>query len=102
MPQMDSPVRVIVRNVLVVVGVVLILYVIWLLRKPITWLVIATFLAIALAGPVNFFQRYMKHLKENEYTVIAMRDLAKYVDPTKGPSDPLAPIQRRIRRQPDK
>jgi predicted PurR-regulated permease PerM len=60
MPQMDSPVRVIVRNVLVVVCVVLTLYVIWLLRKPISWLVIATFLAVAVAGPVNFFQRYMK------------------------------------------
>src|SRR5690348_17282953 len=60
MPQMDSPVRVIARNVIVVACVVLILYVVYLLRKPITWLVIAAFLAIALAGPVNFFQRYMK------------------------------------------
>ena len=60
MPTIDSPARVIARNVLVVAGVVLILYVLYLLRKPITWLVIAAFLAIALAGPVNFFQRYMK------------------------------------------
>src|SRR6476469_7586753 len=60
MPQTDSPVRAIARNVLVVVGVVLALYVIYLLRRPITWLVIAAFLAIALAGPVNFFQRHMK------------------------------------------
>jgi predicted PurR-regulated permease PerM len=60
MPQIDSPVRAIVRNVLVVVAVVLILYVIYLLRQPITWLVIAAFLAVALAGPVNFFQRYMR------------------------------------------
>ncbi|MGH2984873.1 MAG: AI-2E family transporter, partial [Solirubrobacterales bacterium] len=37
-----------------------ILYIIWLLRKPISWLVIAAFLAVALAGPVNFFQRYMR------------------------------------------
>ena len=50
----------IARNVLVIVGVFLVLYVIYLLRKPISWLIIAAFLAVALAGPVNFFQRYMK------------------------------------------
>jgi predicted PurR-regulated permease PerM len=60
MPKIDSPARLIARNVLVVVGVVLVLYVIYLLRKPISWLIIAAFLAVALAGPVNFFQRYMK------------------------------------------
>ena len=60
MPRIDSPARAIARNVLVVAGVVLILYVIWLLRQPISWLIIAAFLAVALAGPVNFFQRYMK------------------------------------------
>jgi predicted PurR-regulated permease PerM len=60
MPKVDSPARVIARNVIVVALVVLILYVIWLLRKPISWLVIAAFLAVAVAGPVNFFQRYMK------------------------------------------
>ena len=60
MPKVDSPARAIARNVLVVAGVVLVLYVIYLLRRPISWLIIAAFLAIALAGPVNFFQRYMK------------------------------------------
>jgi predicted PurR-regulated permease PerM len=60
MPRIDSPARVIARNVLVVACVVLLLYVIYLLRQPISWLIIAGFLAIALAGPVNFFQRYMK------------------------------------------
>jgi predicted PurR-regulated permease PerM len=60
MPRADSPARVIARNVLVVVGVVLTLYVIFLLRQPISWLIIAAFIAIALAGPVNFFQRYMR------------------------------------------
>src|SRR5215216_4808154 len=60
MPQMDSPARLIARNVLVVAGVVLVLYVLWLLRQPISWLIIAAFLAVALAGPVNFFSRYMK------------------------------------------
>lgn len=60
MPATDSPARLIARNVLVIVGVLLTLYIIYLLRKPISWLIIAAFLAIALAGPVNFFQRYMK------------------------------------------
>jgi predicted PurR-regulated permease PerM len=60
MPKVDSPARVIARNVIVVALVVLILYVVYLLRKPISWLIIAAFLAVALAGPVNFFQRYMK------------------------------------------
>jgi len=60
MPRIDSPARVIARNVLVVAAVVLILYILWLLRKPISWLVIAAFLAVAVTGPVNFFQRYMK------------------------------------------
>lgn len=44
-----------------------------------------------------FFKTCMDYLHENDYTVIAMRDLAKYVDPTKGPSDPYAPIQQRLR-----
>jgi predicted PurR-regulated permease PerM len=60
MPKIDSPARAIARNVLVVVSVFLVLYVIWLLRQPISWLIIAAFLAVALAGPVNFLQRYMK------------------------------------------
>jgi predicted PurR-regulated permease PerM len=60
MPRIDSPARAIARNVLVVAGVVLVLYVIYLLRKPLSWLIIAAFIAVALAGPVNFFQRHMK------------------------------------------
>jgi predicted PurR-regulated permease PerM len=60
MPRIDSPARVIARNVLVIAAVVLILYVLWLLRQPISWLVIAAFLAVAVTGPVNFFQRYMR------------------------------------------
>ena len=50
MPKIDSPARAIARNVLVVVGVFLVLYVIYLLRQPISWLIIAAFLAVALAG----------------------------------------------------
>ena len=42
------------------------------------------------------FKKYMDYLRDNDYTVIAMRDLIKYVDPEKYPVDPFAPIQRRI------
>jgi predicted PurR-regulated permease PerM len=56
----DSTPRSIVRIVLIVITVLLALYVIYLLRKPLSWLVIAAFIAIAAAGPVNVLQRYMK------------------------------------------
>ncbi len=52
--------RTVVRIVLIVVAVVLMLYVIYLLRRPITWLIIATFLAVAMAGPVNFLSQWMR------------------------------------------
>jgi predicted PurR-regulated permease PerM len=53
-------VRVIVRIVLVVVCVAIVLYLLRLLRKPISWLLIATFLAVALSPPVNWLSRRMK------------------------------------------
>jgi len=49
----------IVRVVLIVVVIVITLYVIWLLRKPLSWIFIAGFLAIALTGPVNILSRFM-------------------------------------------
>jgi predicted PurR-regulated permease PerM len=49
--------RVTLRTVLIVVAVGIALYLIYLLRKPLTWIFIAGFLAIALAGPVQFLQR---------------------------------------------
>ena len=52
--------RTVVRVVLIIVAVILLLYLIWIVRKPISWLLIATFLAIALSGPVNVLDRYMK------------------------------------------
>ena len=50
----------ILRVVLTVVAVAISLYVVYLLRTPLTWLFIATFLAIALSGPVAFLSRWMK------------------------------------------
>ena len=53
-------VRNIVRIVLVVVCVAITLYLLWMLRKPISWLLIAIFLAVALSPPVNWLARRMK------------------------------------------
>ena len=48
------------RIVLIVVCVAICLYLLWLLRKPIGWILIAAFLAVALSGPVNYLARYMR------------------------------------------
>jgi predicted PurR-regulated permease PerM len=53
-------VRNIVRIVLVIVSVAVVLYLLWLLRKPIGWLLIAIFLAVALSSPVNYLNRSMR------------------------------------------
>ena len=53
-------VRTIVRTVLVIVCVALILYLLYLLRKPISWLLISIFLAVALSPLVNRAARSMK------------------------------------------
>ncbi len=60
MPVSNSLTRTVLRTVLIVVTVVITLYVIYLLRKPLSWLVIAAFIAIAASGPVTFFSRWMK------------------------------------------
>jgi predicted PurR-regulated permease PerM len=52
--------RAVARAVLVVLGVLFAIYLIYLLRRPITWIFIAGFLAIALSGPVNRLQRRMR------------------------------------------
>ncbi|HYV15574.1 MAG TPA: AI-2E family transporter [Conexibacter sp.] len=56
-PQFSA--RIILRTVLIVVLAALGIYLIYRLRTPISWLVIATFLAIALSGPVNLLHRHM-------------------------------------------
>ena len=42
------------------------------------------------------FLRYMDYLRDRGCTVIAVRDLIEYVDPTAGPADPYAPIRARM------
>jgi predicted PurR-regulated permease PerM len=54
-----SNTRLVLRTVLVVVTVVLTLFLIYLLRQPLTWLVIAAFLALALSAPVGFLSRFI-------------------------------------------
>jgi predicted PurR-regulated permease PerM len=49
-----------VRTVLIVVGVAVSLYLLFMLRRPIAWLAIATFLAVALSGPVNRLANHMR------------------------------------------
>ena len=48
------------RIVLVILCVALALWLIFLLRKPLTWIFIAGFIAIALSGPVNYLERRMR------------------------------------------
>jgi predicted PurR-regulated permease PerM len=52
--------RSVVRIVLIVVCVAICLYLLYLLRRPISWILIAMFLAVALSGPVNYLARYMR------------------------------------------
>ncbi len=52
--------RAALRTVLIVVAVAVALYLIYLLQRPLTWLVIAAFIAVAMSGPVNLLARHMK------------------------------------------
>jgi predicted PurR-regulated permease PerM len=52
--------REIVRIVLIVVCVAIALYLLYLLRRPITWLLVAIFLAVALSPLVNVLSRRMR------------------------------------------
>src|SRR5215211_782442 len=57
---MVPPARQVVRTVLTVVCVAIALYLLYLLRKPIGWVLVAAFLAIALSPPVNALSKYMR------------------------------------------
>jgi predicted PurR-regulated permease PerM len=59
-PPTPFSVRAVLRSVLVIVGVAITLYLVFLLRKPLTWIFVAGFVAIALAGPVAFLERWLK------------------------------------------
>jgi len=56
----DLSIREVVRLVMIIVCVALALYLVYLLRRPIGWLLAALFLTIALSGPVNVLSQRMK------------------------------------------
>lgn len=45
--------------------------------------------------PPALFEEYLKHLRDEGCRVIALRDLARYVDPTIRPANPMAIIEER-------
>ncbi|CAN5440343.1 AI-2E family transporter [soil metagenome] len=55
----DSGSRYVLRNVLIVLGVVFAVYLVYLLRRPISGLVIAAFLAVALSAPIRLLSKRM-------------------------------------------
>jgi predicted PurR-regulated permease PerM len=55
----DWDARSVLRTTLIVLAVVFSVYVIYLLRKPISWLVVAAFIAVAMAAPVRILSRHM-------------------------------------------
>jgi predicted PurR-regulated permease PerM len=55
----DTSFRSILRVVFVVVGVMITAYLVYLLQRPIAWLVIAAFLAIAVSGPIAALSQHM-------------------------------------------
>ena len=55
----DWDARSVLRTTLIVLGVALAVYVAYLLRKPIAWLVIAAFIAVAVSGPVRVLSRHV-------------------------------------------
>src|SRR5688500_5069784 len=57
-PTIDT--RSAVRAVGIVLASVLAVYLVYLLRKPLSWLFIAAFIAIAVSGPVNYLSRRVK------------------------------------------
>ncbi|MBI2690488.1 MAG: AI-2E family transporter [Solirubrobacterales bacterium] len=52
--------RKVIRVVATVIAAVLSTYLIYLLKTPLMWLVIASFIAIAVSGPVNILSKHMK------------------------------------------
>lgn len=59
MRQLDMGPRIVLRTVLIVLTVLLTVYLVYLLQRPLSWLVIAAFVAIAVSGPIGFLSRHM-------------------------------------------
>jgi predicted PurR-regulated permease PerM len=56
----EIPARTVLRVVWIVVLSALVLYLVYLLRKPIGWVATGTFIAIAVSGPVNRLEQHMR------------------------------------------
>lgn len=56
---LEPTTRLVLRVVVVVLTVVGTLLVIWLLRRPLSWIILAAFVAMAVSGPVNLLSRTM-------------------------------------------
>src|SRR3954449_12488839 len=52
--------RFIFRVLFILLAFSISLWLVYLLRKPISWVLIAVFLAVALSGPVNYLNRYIR------------------------------------------
>src|SRR3954469_6395857 len=52
--------RVIVRTLIILLAFAISLWLVTLRRKPISWVLIAVFLAVALSGPVNYLNQWMR------------------------------------------
>jgi hypothetical protein len=48
--------------------------------------------------PTSLFESYLKYLADNGYRVVALRDLARFVDPNIVPPDPWGVIEDRKKR----
>ena len=59
-PTYFPTIKAVLRVVLVVVAVVVTLLLMYLLRRPLTWIFIAAFVAIALSGPITLLSRHMR------------------------------------------
>jgi predicted PurR-regulated permease PerM len=55
----DWDARSVLRTTLIVLGVALAVYVAYLLRKPIAWLIIAAFIAVAVSAPIRILSHHM-------------------------------------------
>lgn len=56
---LDFAPRVVLRTVLIVLTVVITVYLLYRLREPISWIVIAGFIAIAVSAPISVLSRYI-------------------------------------------
>ena len=57
--RLDFDARNVLRATLIVLGVALAVYVAYLLRKPIAWLIIAAFIAVAVSAPIKVLSNHM-------------------------------------------